>query len=93
MSDKINALKDLILNHPTLSMVDKEELVNRVESLSEEQLDFILPLVQEKSENLEKINEFFQAKKEVLASNDPEKIEAFLQEHYKKLWDEAQQAE
>ncbi len=90
MSDKINTLKDLILNHPTLSAANKEELASRVEGLSDEQLDFILPLVQENPENLEKINEFFQAKKDILATNDPEKIETFLQEHYKKLWDDAQ---
>ena len=93
MSDKISILKNLILNHPTLPVEDKEELAIRAESLSEEQVELILPLVEEAPENLEKINKYYKDRKEVLATNAPQKIEAFLVENYRKLWEEAQQGE
>jgi RNA polymerase-interacting CarD/CdnL/TRCF family regulator len=93
MSDKKETLKNLILNHPNLSTEDKEELAGRVEGLSAEQLEYILPLVEEAPENLVKISEYYKEKKEILASDDPQKASALLVEHYKKLWERAQQPE
>ncbi|NMC51763.1 hypothetical protein GYA54_03490 [Candidatus Kuenenbacteria bacterium] len=93
MSGKIEQLKNIIQNHAGIESSDKEKLIEAVAKLNDQAADYLIFLAENNPENLARINQYFKAKSEVFATQDPEKIKSFLDKHYRELLDEASQEE
>lgn len=91
MSEKIEQLKNIIQNHAGIEASDKEKLIEAVARLNDQAAEHLLFLAESNPENLVRINQYFKAKAQAFATHDPEKIKAFLDQHYQELLDEARQ--